>query len=133
MIGFVLASPILYPFTNELLGVINIAGRSVWRGIRRRLILSFQKPTNLSKSIHQYFFKHALRNNLFLNTALEGVEDAVFIVNSGKSIIEKNVAAHSHSVLSEVQALNGIPKLDRLVESVLQNGHSIFKRRSNGT
>ena len=85
------------------------------------------EANQLSGSIHQYFFKHALRNNLFLNTALEGVEDAVFIVNSGKSIVEKNVAARSHSVLSEIQALNGIPKLDRLVESVLQNGHTILR------
>ena len=48
-------------------------------------------------------------------------------MNSGKSIVEKNVAARSHSVLSEIQTLKNIPKLDRLVESVLQNGQQILR------
>ena len=123
---FCVASPILYPFTNELLGVINIAGCSVQRN-QEKVNFIISEANQLSKSINQYFFKHALRNHLFLNTALEGVEDAVFIVNSGKSIVEKNVAARSHSVLSEIQTLNSIPKLDRLVESVLQNGQQILR------
>ena len=126
---FCVASPILYPFTNELLGVINIAGRSVERN-QEKVNFIISEANQLSRSIHQYFFKHALRNNLFLNTALEGVEDAVFIVNSGKSIVEKNVAARSHSVLSEVQALNGIPKLDRLCRVCFTKRSFHFERRS---
>ena len=66
-----------------------------------------------------------MRNHLFLNTALEGVEDAVFIVNGGKSIVEKNAAARSHSLLSDIQTLNSIPKLNSLEEFVLHNGNQV--------
>lgn len=123
---FCAAFPILYPFTNDLLGVINIAGCNNQLN-QKHLKFIFSEANQISKSINQYFFKYALRNHLFLNTALEGVEDAVFIVDGGKSIVEKNAAAQSHSLLSEVQSLNSIPKLDRFVEFVLHNGQQILR------
>lgn len=123
---FCAAFPILYPFTNELLGVINIAGCNNQLN-QKHLKFIFSEANHISKSINQYFFKYALRNHLFLNTALEGVEDAVFIVDGGKSIVEKNAAAKTHSLLSEVQTLNSIPKLDRFVEFVLHNGQQVIR------
>ena len=123
---FCVAAPILYPFTNELLGVMNIAGFSTQRN-QEKVNFIILEANRIAKSINQYFFKHALRNHLFLNTALEGVDDAVFIVDSGKRIVEKNGAAKLHSVLSEIETLKNIPTLDPLVESVLLNGQQILR------
>lgn len=123
---FCAAFPILYPFTNDLLGVINIAGCNN-QLTQQNIKFIFSEANHISKSINQYFFKYALRNHLFLNTALEGVEDAVFIVNGGKSIVEKNAAARSHSLLSDIQTLNSIPKLNSLVEFVLHNGQQVLR------
>jgi transcriptional regulator of acetoin/glycerol metabolism len=123
---FCVAAPILYPFTNELLGVMNIAGFSTQRN-QEKVNFIILEAKRIAKSINQYFFKHALRNHLFLNTALEGVDDAVFIVDSGKRIVEKNGAAKLHSVLSEIETLKNIPTLDPLVESVLLNGQQILR------
>ncbi|MBK5502771.1 sigma-54-dependent Fis family transcriptional regulator [Peribacillus sp. TH14] len=123
---FCVAFPILYPFTNELLGIMNIAGYEIQMNSQKiKYIVSEAK--NISKSINHYFFKYALSNHLFLNTALEGVEDAVFIVNGGKSIVDKNDAARSHSILSNIQTLKNIPKLDSLIDFVLQNGQQILR------
>jgi len=123
---FCAAFPILYPFTNDLLGVINIAGCNNQLN-QQNIKFIFSEANQISKSINQYFFKYALRNHLFLNTALEGVEDAVFIVDGGKSIVEKNAAARSHSLLNEVKTLNSIPKLNSFVNFVLQNGKQVLR------
>ncbi|MGG0288850.1 sigma-54-dependent Fis family transcriptional regulator [Peribacillus butanolivorans] len=123
---YCVASPILDPFTNELLGIINIAGCS--NQVHQHTIgLVISEANNISKSIDQHYYEYILRNNLFLNTALEGVEDAVFVVDGGKSIVEKNEAARAHFILRGVQSIKSLPELDRLVDSVLQNGQKIVR------
>ena len=125
---YCIASPILDPFTNELVGIINIAGCS--NQVHQHTIgLVISEVNNISKSIDQHYHEYILQNNLFLNTALEGVEDAVFVVNTGKSIIEKNRVAKSHSLLKEVQSIKNLPELDRLVDSVLHYGLKIREEK----
>ena len=123
---FCTAFPILYPYTNELLGVINIAGADHHLN-PKTIQYIFSEAKQISKTIHQYFFEHALQNHLFLNTALEGVEDAVLIVDRRKSVVEKNRAAQSHSMLSDIQTVTTKPQLDRLVEIVLQTGQAMIR------
>lgn len=123
---FCAAFPILYPYTNELLGVINIAGAD-HQVNPKKIQYIFSAANQISETIRQYFFKHALQNHLFLNTALEGVEEAVLIVDNGKSVVEKNRAAQSHSILSKLQTTTTIPSLNRLVEAVLQTGQALMR------
>ena len=86
---YCVASPILAPFTNELLGIINIAG--YYNQVHEHTIgLVISEANNITKSIDQHYYEYILRNNLFLNTAVEGVEDAVFVMDGGKNIINKN-------------------------------------------
>ena len=58
---------------------------------------------------------------------MEGVDDAVLIVDRRKSVVEKNRAAQSHSMLSDIQTVTTKPQLDRLVEIVLQTGQAMIR------
>ncbi|MCG7336234.1 sigma-54-dependent Fis family transcriptional regulator [Sporosarcina sp. ACRSM] len=120
------ATPILAPFTNELLGVVNIAG-STDRVNEHKVELVIAEAKNLAHSIVRPLFDHVLRNNLFLTAAMEGVEDAVFVVDSGKVIVEKNEAARSHHSLQGIQTIPNLTGLEALVDRVLQSGKKIMK------
>jgi transcriptional regulator of acetoin/glycerol metabolism len=120
------ASPILAPFTNELLGIINIAGSNN-RVHQHTVGLVISEANNISNSIVQHFYKHALRDNFYLTTALEGVEDAVVVVDSSKNIVKENEAARSHFSLWGIQSIKSLPGLAKLVDNVLQNGQKITR------
>ena len=120
------ATPILAPFTNELLGVVNIAG-STDRVNEHKVELVISEAKNLAHSIVRPLFDHVLHNNLFLTAAMEGVEDAVFVVDSRKMIVEKNGAAKSHHSLQGIQTIPSLPGLEALVDRVLQSGKKIMK------
>ncbi len=120
------ATPILAPFTNELLGVVNIAG-STDRVNEHKVELVISEAKNLAHSIVRPLFDHVLRNNLFLTAAMEGVEDAVFVVDSRKVIVEKNEAARSHHSLQGIQTIPNLTGLEALIDSVLQSGKKIMK------
>ncbi|MGM0900273.1 MAG: sigma-54-dependent Fis family transcriptional regulator [Bacillota bacterium] len=123
---FCSAFPILYPYTNELLGVINIAGAN--HQLNPNTIQHiFSQANHISKTIQQYFFKHALKNHLFLNTALEGIEEEVLIIDRGKNVVEKNRAAKSHSTFNQLHTIATIPALNTLVDKVLQTGQSMIR------
>lgn len=120
------ATPILAPFTNELLGVVNIAG-STDRVNEHKVELVISEAKNLAHSIVHPLFDHVLRNNLFLTAAMESVEDAVFVVDSRKVIVEKNEAARSHHSLLGIQTIPNLAGLEALVDRVLQSGKKIMK------
>lgn len=127
---YCVAYPILAPFTNELLGIINIAGN--YNQVHQHTIgLVISEANNISKSIDQQYYEYILRNNLFMNTAMEGIEDAIFVVDSEKRIVEKNGAARSQFILSGIQSIKSLPELDRLVEFVLQHGKIIIREEVN--
>lgn len=123
---FCSAFPILYPYTNELLGVINIAGANHQLS-PKAIQYIFSEANQISKTIQQFFFKHALQNHIFLNTALEGIEDEVIIIDRGKNIVEKNQVAKSHSILSKLHTIESIQGLNHFVEKVFQTGQPIMR------
>ncbi|WP_342511506.1 sigma 54-interacting transcriptional regulator [Sporosarcina sp. FSL K6-1522] len=120
------ATPILAPFTNELLGIVNIAGSN--HQVHQHTVgLVISEAKNLSNAIVQQLYDHTLRDNLFLTTAMEGIEDAVFVVDGGKNIVEKNEAARSHFCFQGIQSIRNIPELDKFVDYVLQTGQKIMR------
>jgi sigma-54 dependent transcriptional regulator, acetoin dehydrogenase operon transcriptional activator AcoR len=123
---FCSAIPILYPYTNELLGVINIAGAN-HQLCPKTIQYIFSEANQISKAIQQFFYKHALQNHLFLNTALEGIEDEVLILDRGKNVVGKNQAAKAHSILRKLHTIECIQGLNHFVEKVLQNGQPIMR------
>jgi len=126
---FCAAFPILYPYTNELLGVINIAGANHQLN-PNTIQYIFSEANQISKTIQQYFSKQALHNHLFLNTALEGITDEVLIIDRGKNVVGKNHAAKSHPTFSKLDTTATIPTLNHFVEKVLQTGQPIIREEA---
>jgi len=120
------ASPILAPFTNELLGIVNIAGSNN-RVHQHTVGLVISEAKNIAHSIVRHFYEHTLRDNLYLTTALEGVDDAVVVVDGGKNIVRKNMAAQTHLSLSGMKSVKSLSGLEKLVDCVLQNGQKITR------
>jgi sigma-54 dependent transcriptional regulator, acetoin dehydrogenase operon transcriptional activator AcoR len=125
---FCSAFPILYPYTHELLGVINIAGANHQLN-PHTIQYIFSEANQISEAIQQYFFKHALKNHLFLHTALEGIEDEVLIIDRGKNVVERNGAAKSHSTFRPLRTIATVPELNQLVEKVLRTGQSVIREK----
>ncbi|WP_213422654.1 sigma-54-dependent Fis family transcriptional regulator [Bhargavaea massiliensis] len=121
---YCMASPILAPFTKELVGIVNVAGCNL-NLHPHTLKLLVSEAKNLSGSIHARLYEDAIRENLFLTAALDGTEDAVFVVDSQKEIINRNKAAAVHPSLSGISGAGLIKGLDSLLEQSMLTGQKI--------
>ncbi|KXH82012.1 sigma-54-dependent Fis family transcriptional regulator [Sporosarcina sp. HYO08] len=126
---FCAATPIVEPFTNELLGIVNIAGMSAKSKNAIELVIA--EANHLATVFINELYAHTLRDNLFLTSVVEGVDDAVIIVDSQQRIVQKNQKANDQNIQS-LQPFLGISKLlgevlwkgKRITNEWVQNANS---------
>jgi len=123
---YCVATPILAPFTKELLAIVNVAGSN--RRIHYHTFdLMISETRNVAHSIISRLYNHTIQDNLFLRASMEGVEEAIFIVDSQKNIVDKNSVAKSHLHLHSVRTIKNFINLERFIDIALESGQKILK------
>jgi transcriptional regulator of acetoin/glycerol metabolism len=124
---FCAASPILDPLTNELLGVIDISGK--WKNVHPHTLgLAISTANHISKYIEKNIYQDGLQVNPFLATALGSADDGIVIVNTRKKIVKMNGKAESYFRQREIQTIDSLYELDKLVNLVLKGKEKITEK-----
>ncbi|WP_153720915.1 sigma-54-dependent Fis family transcriptional regulator [Sporosarcina cascadiensis] len=123
------ATPIIAPFTKELLGVVNIAGSNpTLHPHTFKLIIA--ETRNLSNSIINQVYDSAIRENLFLTTAMEEVEESILVVDREKNIIERSKTAMADPILSKALYIQTFSGLDQLITHSMLSGKKILNEET---
>ncbi|EGQ25942.1 sigma-54-dependent Fis family transcriptional regulator [Mammaliicoccus sciuri] len=118
------ATPIIAPFTKELLGIVNIAGSNPnLHPHTFKLIIA--ETQNVSNSIMGQVYESAVRDNLFLKNTIEVADEAILVVDSGKNIIERNIIAMTNPIISQVSQIQSLIGLEELLIHTM-NGQNIL-------
>lgn len=122
------ATPIIAPFTKELLGIVNIAGSNPnLHPHTFKLIIA--ETRNLSNSIMSQVYDSAIHENLFLTATMEEVEESVLVVDSEKNIIERNKTVMFDPILSNVLRIQSLLGVDQLLNHSIRSGKKILNEK----
>ncbi|MCO4321590.1 sigma-54-dependent Fis family transcriptional regulator [Aliidiomarina quisquiliarum] len=124
---FCAAAPILNPFTEELMGVLDLSGK--WKNINSHTLgLAISKANNITKQIEGFLYQEGLTMNPFLMTLLGSLEDGVMIVDGKKNILKMNEIMKSFiPSIEKDQSLIAHPQIERLLDSILSNKQSMVE------
>ncbi|WP_100332131.1 sigma-54-dependent Fis family transcriptional regulator [Bacillus xiapuensis] len=114
---YCVAAPILAPFTNELVGIVNISGDNP-NMHRHTLGLIIAEANNTANTVLRSFFHQAVKEHLFLQMALEQVGEAVWIVDGTNNIVNRNRVAKEHIIFSSIQTIEELEPLAHLLSIV---------------
>lgn len=116
---FCAAAPIMNPFTNELMGVLDLSGK--WKNTNPHTLgLAITKANSITKHIEGLLYYEGLRMNPFLMTLLGSLEDGVMIVDKKKDILKMNEMMKAFIVgIEKGKNLSDYPEIEKLVDSIL--------------
>ena len=116
---FCAGAPIFNPFTQELLGVLDLSGK--WKNTNAHTLgLVIAKANHITKHIEQLLYNEGLQMNPFFRTMLDTIEDGIIIVDAKKTIIQMNKYASVYfNDIARTQSLKNYPEIAQLIDSVL--------------
>lgn len=125
---FCAGAPILNPFTNELMGVLDLSGR--WGSTNQHsLSLVIAKANSISSHIKQILYHEVLKINPFIITAIDSGEDGVIITDNESNIVNVNEKLRTFPFnIIKGHTLKDYPQIKSLVDTMLNKNKSIVEK-----
>lgn len=119
---FCAGAPILNPFTNELMGVLDLSGK--WENTNPHTLgLVIAKANSISHHLEKILYHEGIKMNPFLMTAIGSVQDGVMITDDKRNIIKSNETMNR--IIKNEENLRDYPDVNKLITQVLKNGVQI--------
>lgn len=122
---FCAATPILAPFTREVVGVVNIAGTDQ-KLHPHTLGLLVSEAKSLAGTVIRELYDQAISENFFAGNSLSGGRDTVFVVDSRKKIMDQNrLAVEQPSLLKAVRS-GTVEGLEAFIDLSMLSGQKVL-------
>lgn len=121
---FCAGAPILNPFTNKLMGVLDLSGK--WENTNPHTLgLVIAKAHSISYHLEKILYHEGIKMNPFLMTAIGSVQDGVMITDDKKNILKANKTMDSLTQFKN--SLAEYPQIERLINLVIKSKESIVE------
>lgn len=115
---FCAGAPILNPFTNKLMGVLDLSGK--WDNTNPHTLgLVIAKANSISDHLEKILYHEGIKLNPFLMTAIGSVQDGVMITDEKKNVLKSNRTMES--IIFTNQNVSAYPEIDKLVTYILES------------
>ncbi|WP_240377137.1 sigma-54-dependent Fis family transcriptional regulator [Bacillus piscicola] len=116
---FCAAAPIFHPFTNELMGVLDLSGK--WKNINSHTLgLAISKANNISRRIEGLLYREGLEMNPLLKTLLGSMDDGVMLVDENRNVLKVNEKMESILTgINKNKKIADYPEIEKLVNLIL--------------
>lgn len=117
---FCAGAPIFNPFTQELLGVLDLSGK--WKNTNPHTLgLVIAKANHITMHIEQLIYNEGIQMNPFFQTMIDTIDDGIMIADAKKNILRMNQIASIYFYdIARTQSLINYPKIEELVDLVLK-------------
>lgn len=120
------ASPIINPITNELIGVLCISG--MWSKFPHHIFgMAHSIARTISLEIEKNYLNVMLNVNPLLSAALSSVVDGVIIIDNNKQVVKINKKARELLDVDDLYDLNKGPQMNKLVTIILNKEENFVK------
>lgn len=119
------ASPIMNPLTNELIGVIDLSGK--WGEFPQHTLgMAMSMAKNISYNIEKEYFSRISELNPFLLTAFRSFDEGLMIIDQNKNVVKTNAATRK-IIGKEIKILSEFPNFNSLLDKVLFGSETYIK------
>jgi transcriptional regulator of acetoin/glycerol metabolism len=120
------ASPIMNPITNELVGVLDISG--MWRNLPHHILgMAHSISRTISLEIEKNYLNEMLMINPLLVAAFSSVDDGVIIVDKNKRVVKVNNKTKEFLGVINPYDIHNYPKINNLIELILTRKESFIE------